>query len=170
MTELNDKTVIWTTFEHNEGRFHIAATAVGLCFISPYNESFEHLEAWVKARLPSYTLQQDDLALNPYIKELQEYLTGNREQFTVPLHFHGTAFQREVWKTLLKVPYGETISYTDVANRIQRPKAVRAVGNAIGANPILVVIPCHRVVTKNGKLGGFRGGIDMKKQLLELEA
>lgn len=92
------------------------------------------------------------------------------ETFTIPIDVYGTAFQLAVWNTVREIPYGETHSYSEIAERIQKPNAVRAVGTAVGANPLLITIPCHRVIGKNGKLTGFRGGLAMKKELLKLEA
>ena len=92
-------------------------------------------------------------------KELDQYFAGKLRKFTTRLAFNGTPFQNEVWKELTRIPYGETISYLDLANRINNPKAVRAVGMANGANPIAIIVPCHRVIGSNGSLTGFGGGI-----------
>lgn len=102
-------------------------------------------------------------------KELDEYFAGRLRKFSTPLAFEGTHFQNQVWKQLCRIPYGETISYLDLAKRIDNPKAVRAVGMANGANPIAIIVPCHRVIGSNGSLTGFGGGIPTKRALLELE-
>ena len=102
-------------------------------------------------------------------KELDRYFAGTLKKFSTKLAFNGTAFQNDVWKELTRIPYGETISYLDLANRIKNPKAVRAVGMANGANPIAIIVPCHRVIGSNGSLTGFGGGIPTKRALLELE-
>ncbi|MDO8678985.1 MAG: methylated-DNA--[protein]-cysteine S-methyltransferase [Acidobacteriota bacterium] len=102
-------------------------------------------------------------------KELDEYFAGRLKAFTIPLAFEGTPFQNQVWKELTRIPYGETISYLELANRIKNPKAVRAVGMANGANPIAIIVPCHRVIGSNGSLTGFGGGLPTKRALLELE-
>ena len=102
-------------------------------------------------------------------RQLDEYFAGRLRRFTTPLVFEGTAFQNQVWKELCRIPYGETISYLELANRIRNPKAVRAVGMANGANPIAIIVPCHRVIGSNGALTGFGGGIPTKRALLELE-
>jgi methylated-DNA-[protein]-cysteine S-methyltransferase len=102
-------------------------------------------------------------------KELDAYFAGRLKKFTTALAFNGTAFQNEVWKQLTRIPYGETISYMELANRINNPKAVRAVGMANGANPIAIIVPCHRVIGSNGSLTGFGGGLPNKRALLELE-
>ena len=102
-------------------------------------------------------------------RELDEYFAGRLKKFTTRLSFNGTPFQNEVWKQLTRIPYGETISYMELAQRIDNPKAVRAVGMANGANPIAIIVPCHRVIGSNGSLTGFGGGLPTKRALLELE-
>ena len=101
--------------------------------------------------------------------ELRRYLTGERVQFTCPLDLHGTAFQVEVWEELYRIPYGETRTYTEIAQAIGRPAAVRAVGAANGANPVAIIVPCHRVIGSNGTLTGYGGGLPTKAWLLLLE-
>jgi methylated-DNA-[protein]-cysteine S-methyltransferase len=101
--------------------------------------------------------------------QLREYFEGRRRSFTVPLAPQGTPFQLAVWNALLEVPYGDTVSYGQIAERIGKPSAVRAVGAANGANPIPVIIPCHRVIGSNGSLTGYGGGIERKQWLLALE-
>ena len=102
--------------------------------------------------------------------QLQQYFDGERYDFDLPLAPEGTLFQLEVWRALEEIPYGETISYLDVAKRIGKPAAVRAVGAANGANPIPIVIPCHRVIGHNGKLTGYGGGLEKKQYLLSMES
>lgn len=101
--------------------------------------------------------------------ELQEYLAGDRNAFTVPLMFAGTGFQQAIWRQIALVPHGETITYSDLANRVNVPDAVRAAGTATGQNPISIIIPCHRIVGKDGKMRGYAGGLDRKRALLDLE-
>ncbi|EMB50467.1 methylated-DNA--[protein]-cysteine S-methyltransferase [Vibrio mimicus] len=107
--------------------------------------------------------------LNKAIQQLDEYFAGQRTQFDLPLAARGTAFQQSVWHALCSIPYGEIWSYQQLAEAIGNPKAVRAVGLANGKNPISVIVPCHRVVGKNGKLTGYAGGLERKAFLLELE-
>jgi methylated-DNA-[protein]-cysteine S-methyltransferase len=107
--------------------------------------------------------------LKPIRKELDQYFAGRLKQFSTPVAFRGTQFQNTVWQELRRIPYGETISYLELAKRIKNPKAVRAVGLANGANPIAIVVPCHRVIGANGSLTGFGGGLPTKRALLELE-
>jgi methylated-DNA-[protein]-cysteine S-methyltransferase len=104
------------------------------------------------------------------IRQLAEYFSGERKTFTLELDPPGTEFQRSVWTELREIPYGETISYKQLAERISKPRAVRAVGAANGANPIPIIIPCHRVIGHDGGLTGFGGGLPLKKRLLELES
>jgi methylated-DNA-[protein]-cysteine S-methyltransferase len=103
------------------------------------------------------------------VTQLREYFAGRRVEFDLPLAPQGTQFQLAVWRELQRIPYGETISYGDLARRIGNPKASRAVGSANGANQIPIVIPCHRVIAAGGKLGGFGGGLPVKEALLALE-
>ncbi len=103
-------------------------------------------------------------------RQLREYFAGSRTDFDLPLAPQGTEFQRQVWRRLQEIPYGETISYGELARRVGNPKASRAVGAANGQNPIPIVIPCHRVIGANGKLTGFGGGLPTKEALLALEA
>lgn len=102
-------------------------------------------------------------------KQLGEYFAGKREVFDLPLSLHGTEFQQQVWQALVQLPYGRTTTYTDLSNSIGRPDAVRAVGTAIGRNPISIIVPCHRVLATDGSLAGFAGGLDRKTALLKLE-
>jgi methylated-DNA-[protein]-cysteine S-methyltransferase len=104
------------------------------------------------------------------IEQLHEYFAGERKTFSLTLMPEGTEFQKAVWSELQKIPYGETISYKELAERIGKPKAVRAVGAANGANPIPIIIPCHRVIGNDGSLTGFGGGLPLKKRLLKLES
>jgi methylated-DNA-[protein]-cysteine S-methyltransferase len=107
--------------------------------------------------------------LHAAAREFDEYIAGTRRQFDVPLHPSGTPFQLEVWGALLAIPYGETTSYADIARRIHRPRAVRAVGAANGANPLAIIVPCHRVIGSHGDLTGYGGGLPAKRWLLAHE-
>ncbi|MBS5322140.1 MAG: methylated-DNA--[protein]-cysteine S-methyltransferase [Lachnospiraceae bacterium] len=113
--------------------------------------------------------KENNPVIQQTIKELEEYFAGSRKVFTVPLDLRGTEFQKKVWEALREIPYGETRSYKEIAEKIGNPKASRAVGMANHRNPIGIVVPCHRVVGANGKLTGYAGGIPMKQALLELE-
>lgn len=102
--------------------------------------------------------------------QILEYLNGYRKEFSIPLNPKGTEFQNKVWKELLNIPYGETRSYKDIAISIGIKNGARAVGNANGKNPILIIIPCHRVISSDGSLGGYSSGLNLKKKFLELES
>lgn len=106
----------------------------------------------------------------PFLKrQLEAYFSGNLRDFNIPLHIEGTDFQRRVWKELQKIPYGQAISYLELARRLGDEKCIRAAARANGANPISIIIPCHRVIGSDGSLVGYGGGLDMKEYLLRLE-
>lgn len=120
-------------------------------------------------RAPDPAWQENANALREPMRQLHEYFAGKREDFDLPLAPRGTPFQQTVWKELCRIPYGQTISYGDLARRIGNPNASRAVGLANGSNPIPIIIPCHRVIGSNGKLTGYGGGLQIKEKLLALE-
>ncbi|WP_379126706.1 methylated-DNA--[protein]-cysteine S-methyltransferase [Paenibacillus sp. sgz500958] len=168
--DTNTKPVVyWTLIAFKEWTFYIAASEQGLCYVGPQDKPFSELADWVKFRLPGSSLERDDDRLEQASVELKEYLLGERRSFSVPLDLYGTPFQQSVWQALCDIPYGHTWSYSDVALHIHKPASVRAVGAAIGANPILITVPCHRVIGKNGAMTGYRGGLNMKIELLGLE-
>ncbi len=103
------------------------------------------------------------------IEQLDAYLAGELRRFELKLEFHGTPFQKRVWQALLHIPWGETRSYLEVAQAVNNPRGVRAVAQAIGRNPIGIIVPCHRVIGRNGRLTGFGGGLPMKERLLGIE-
>ncbi|MDN7626347.1 methylated-DNA--[protein]-cysteine S-methyltransferase [Burkholderia cenocepacia] len=118
--------------------------------------------------------EADALATSPIARqvaeEIAEYFTGARDTFSVPIHLRGTAFQRRVWQELLAIPFGELVSYGDITERVGLPMSgARAVGGAVGRNPVSIIVPCHRVVGASGSLTGYAGGIDRKRALLSLE-
>ncbi len=124
----------------------------------------------LKTNLKAEFVEGDSEILQLAAAQLDEYFTGQRQKFTVPLMFVGTDFQKTVWNELLNIPYGQTVSYGEIARRIGMPKSVRAVANANGANSISIFAPCHRVIGSDNSLTGYGGGIDAKRALLELEA
>ena len=113
--------------------------------------------------------EKNEKAFREAKAQLRAYFAGERKQFDLPLEMEGTEFQLSVWRELQRIPYGETISYLELARRIGNPKAVRAVGLANGQNPIPIIVPCHRVMGSDGSLTGFGGGMENKRKLLELE-
>lgn len=123
----------------------------------------------VKARFPEARLVPDPAAVGPALTQLEELLAGRRTRLEMDLDLRGTPFQKRVWQALLRVPWGTTCSYTDLARQSGKPRAVRAVANACGRNPVAIVVPCHRIVRSDGSLGGYGGGLDVKRKLLRLE-
>lgn len=160
--------IYWSEIVYNDWQFYLAATQRGVCYAS--SEPFDAFVKWIESRFPHGHLIQNHEKVNAYLNELLEYWEGNRDVFTLPLDLRGTPFQISVWEALCRIPFGETRTYSQIAEHIGKPKAVRAVGAAIGANPVLIMVPCHRVIGKNGALTGFRCGIKMKKRLLERES
>lgn len=161
--------IYYTILHWDDYDIYVAATAEGLCFICTGTEGKEELEQWKEKLFPERILVKDDVLMEKYTIEISSYLNGKTKNFTNPIHLRGTSFQKEVWNELRKVPYGEVRTYTDIAESLNRPEAIRAVANAIGKNPLLFIVPCHRVIRKDRNLSGFRAGVDVKKKLLQLE-
>lgn len=164
-----EQTANYVRINHDGWSFYIAATDKGLCFVGSQNESIDELKVWFEKNRPKAELAEDSARMAAYADQLVEYLIGERKSFDLPVDIIGTEFQNAVWTELKNIPFGEKKTYTDIAEKIGKPKSVRAVGSAIGKNPVMIVVPCHRVIAKSGKLAGFRGGIPMKERLLELE-
>lgn len=129
----------------------------------------EHAEWTEKVIREEYAVSEDVARCAAVVTQLEEYFAGKRQTFDLPLRPEGTAFQRSVWDALRNIPFGTTISYKQLAERIGNPAAVRAVGRANGSNPIPIIIPCHRVIGADGSLTGFGGGLPLKQYLLHLE-
>jgi methylated-DNA-[protein]-cysteine S-methyltransferase len=152
----------YTWFESPVGPLLLAGSRDGLNYVS-FSTSRHAVAVGLE-------WTEDRALFGEVIQQLREYFAGERKTFLLTLRPEGTDFQRAVWLELQKIPYGETISYKELAERIGKPKAVRAVGAANGANPIPIIIPCHRVIGNDGSLTGFGGGLQLKKRLLELES
>ena len=150
------------------GTVVVAATDKGICAVS-LRESDRDAEEFLHARFPRAEIARDDDALRPQLKAVQDRIAGRRLDDALPLDLHGTEFQQEVWNQLLRIPPGKTRSYLDVAQAINRPRATRAVAQACGANPVAVVVPCHRVVMSDGSIGGYSGLPGVKQALLAAE-
>ncbi|MFZ1136862.1 MAG: bifunctional DNA-binding transcriptional regulator/O6-methylguanine-DNA methyltransferase Ada [Candidatus Korobacteraceae bacterium] len=150
------------------GRVLVAATPRGLCAVR-FGESASELERELREEFSAAEVRRDDAALQPYVQPLLASLRGEDTTIDLPLDIRATAFQKRVWEALRTIPAGETRSYTDVARTIGNPKAVRAVARACASNPVAVVVPCHRVVSKSGESSGYRWGVERKKKLLEQE-
>lgn len=114
-------------------------------------------------------IKKETALIKKAYQQLSEYFVGTRQQFDLPLDLKGTQFQKECWQALQNIPYGQTRTYKEIAEAIGRPKAARAIGMANHVNPIMIIVPCHRVIGTNGKLTGYRGGLDVKEYLLDLE-
>ncbi len=160
------ETVYWTVADTTIGRLGVASTASGVCKVALPNEA-EGFLPWLERRFADV---REGAAPNAeVVRQLREYLAGERRQFGCPLDLRGTEFQRQVWQAVRAIPYGQTRSYGDVAQAIGRPQAVRAVGAANRANPVPIIVPCHRVVGADGSLTGYGGGLALKERLLRLE-
>jgi len=151
------------------GAMRLASTEAGLAYVELPHANGRGLDGWLRRCLPGARVE-DGVAPNcSATRQILEYLDGERTEFDLPLDPRGTAFQCRVWTALAEIPYGETISYADIARRVERPRAVRAVGAANGANPLSLVVPCHRVIASDGHLGGYGGGLPLKARLLAME-
>ena len=150
------------------GRMLIAATDKGICAIQ-FADSEEQLQQGLMREFPFATRRRDDAAMAEWRVNLTRLMEGREASPSLPLDIRATAFQRRVWEALQRIPRGETRSYSAVAKKIGMPRATRAVARACATNPVAVAIPCHRVIREDGKLGGYRWGIDRKEQLLALE-
>jgi methylated-DNA-[protein]-cysteine S-methyltransferase len=146
---------------HSDGvSLHVVASDAGIRRI----DFGVHTAVQDCRRTPAHPLVAEAL------RQLRAYLAGELRDFNLPLDMAGTPFQNKVWRALLEIPYGQTRSYAQVARTVGNPKAVRAVGTANGSNPVPIVVPCHRVINTGGKLGGYGGGLPLKRLLLDLES
>jgi len=158
----------FTTGASPLGSVLVASTDRGICAVS-VRQSDEGAEEYLRARFPNSEIERDDAKLERALDIVQQRIAGHKLDDVLPLDLQGTDFQREVWSQLLSIPAGSTRSYLDVAQAINRPKATRAVAQACGANPVAVVVPCHRVVMTDGSIGGYSGLPGVKKALLAAE-
>lgn len=162
-----DTSIVQTRFQSPLGTMIVAATRQGLAGV--WFEGQRHLPPQL-SEPAVWPTQPDHPVLKKTIQQLTEYFAGRRTGFDVPLDLAcGTAFQQSVWQALLAIPQGGTASYGEVSVRIGQPAAVRAVGAAVGRNPVSIIVPCHRVLGANGSLTGYAGGLDRKTALLRLE-
>jgi methylated-DNA-[protein]-cysteine S-methyltransferase len=151
--------------------FTTIETPIGPLLLSADDSGLRHLDfaSGKRSARPDPSWQENPAALKEVVRQLRAYFAGDLQAFDLPLAPQGTAFQQKVWRKLRGIPYGETISYGELARRIGNPNASRAVGLANGSNPISIIIPCHRVIGSNGKLTGYGGGLPIKEKLLALE-
>lgn len=159
------------TIKDLEADLIVASTSQGLCWLgfSRSDEEELSLRSWVSRWFSKVFLVRRREPNSEVLAQIREYFAGKRKEFTITLHQVGTPFQLSVWQELQRIPYGETRSYGDIAAKLENLKGQRAVGMANHNNPIGLLVPCHRVIGKNGKLTGYAGGLDIKQRLLELE-
>jgi O-6-methylguanine DNA methyltransferase len=162
-------TVATAEIETPIGTLRLASTDDGLAFLGLPSASGFGFAGFLKHLGPGARAREAFAPNRAAAQQVAEYLAGKRRAFELPLDLRGTPFQQRVWRELLRIPYGETRTYADVARAIGSPAATRAVGLANGANPVALVVPCHRVVAAGGKLGGYGGGLPLKRRLLAME-
>ncbi|MBS3783426.1 MAG: methylated-DNA--[protein]-cysteine S-methyltransferase [Anaerolineae bacterium] len=160
--------IAYARLESQIGTVWVASTEAGLCKVSLGGRSGAFF-SWLSQHMGSLEPQEEPEAMAFAVSQLREYFSGSRQAFDLPLDVRGTAFQRSVWSQVVRIPYGTTATYGDIAQLVGKPKASRAVGGAVGANPLPIVIPCHRVIGAEGILTGFGAGLDTKEMLLRLE-
>jgi AraC family transcriptional regulator of adaptative response/methylated-DNA-[protein]-cysteine methyltransferase len=159
------ETIRWGVAQTDLGPLLVAATERGICRVA-----FEADEAGLRARFPNAAIERGGAALDALLADAVAFVTEPGRAMTLPLDVRGTAFQQAVWRELARIPPGETLSYAALAARAGNPNAVRAVGSACGANPVALLIPCHRALRADGSLGGYAWGLPIKQRLLEREA
>jgi len=152
------------------GRLRTVSSSRGLVYVELPNASGRGLAGWMTSNAPGSKLLEGYAPNRAAAMQLIDFAEGKRKRFEISLDLRGTAFQLAVYDEVARVGFGQTATYSEIANRIDRPKAVRAVGAANGANPLPLVIPCHRIVGASGKLQGYAGGLEMKAKLLALES
>ncbi|MHB1420642.1 MAG: methylated-DNA--[protein]-cysteine S-methyltransferase [Bacillota bacterium] len=161
--------VYWCRRETSIGSLTVAASERGVCLLALPNEDVEVALNWLRSRFSADNIEERPQGLEEIFDQIDTYLEGNLKDFQLELDLRGTPFQIRIWKQLLDIPYGNTVTYASVAREVGNASGVRATGGAIGANPVALVVPCHRVIGSNGTLTGFGGGLPLKRHLLELE-
>ncbi|MEH1893515.1 MAG: bifunctional DNA-binding transcriptional regulator/O6-methylguanine-DNA methyltransferase Ada [Nostoc sp.] len=151
------------------GYLLVATTEKGICAVKLGDEA-DKLEHTLIKEFHQAQIMRDDQTHKEWIQAILDFIAGGKAHLDLPLDVRGTAFQKQVWQALQKIPYGQTRTYTDIARDIAKPQAVRAVGNACGANPIALIVPCHRVLRSDGSVGGYHWGIERKQKLLIQES
>lgn len=165
------KKIYYDVVDYGKYHFLVSASEKGLIYLDVATGELANLLAYLKKAKEPFELVADEKKLLIYTEQLHAYFKGQRQTFDLPLDLtgYGTVFQQAVWQELLKIPFGQESSYSQLATAIGRPKATRAVGSAVGKNPIAIIVPCHRVLRKNNSIGGYAGGLPLKYQLLALE-
>lgn len=163
-------TLFYTTMNTTMGPLTLVKTEKGLCALESGQIEDLTERSWFQRTFKDTEVIYDKHSFEQEFKELNAYLDGELQRFTFSVDLIGTPFQQSVWQVLQSIPYGQSISYGEVARMIgKRPTVAQAVGQAIGQNPVMIVVPCHRVLSQSGELTGYRGGTPMKKALLDLE-
>jgi AraC family transcriptional regulator, regulatory protein of adaptative response / methylated-DNA-[protein]-cysteine methyltransferase len=161
--------IVYAVTDSPLGRLLVASTPKGICKISLGEDDQKLVEA-LYAEFPKALISADSKTLRMAVQAILDYLSQRSTRIKLPLDLQATAFQMRVWRELQRIPFGKTLTYEEVAQRLEQPTAVRAVARACATNPVALVVPCHRVVRKDGSLGGYRWGLDRKRKLLEAEA
>jgi O-6-methylguanine DNA methyltransferase len=162
-------TIYTAQFDSPIGELRVATSEAGLAYVALPRANGSGLAGWHRRHASEETLREGYEANRRAIAQITEFLEGKRKVFELDLDARGTEFQRAVWTVVAAIPYGASLTYAEVARRIDRPTAVRAVGAANGANPLSLVVPCHRVLASNGHLHGYAGGLELKARLLAME-
>ena len=165
------ETLYWSSTPSPCGTCVVMATNAGVCWTGTPGTSADEGFAWLRRKMTfQAVIEGEEIApLQQAMDELRRYFAGVALQFSCPLDLHGTPFQIAVWQAMFRIPYGETYTYGELAQTIGHPSAARAVGAAGGANPVAIIVPCHRVIGSNGSLVGYGGGLPTKKWLLAME-
>lgn len=165
------ETIYYDDLQFDNYEFLIAISEKGLVYLDIVSKELDNVTAFFAKYKEEVTLVHNPQKVAPYKTKLAQYLKGQRQIFEMPVDFgkRGTAFQQAVWQELLRVPFGESSSYSLLAETVGRPQATRAVGTAVGKNPIPIIVPCHRILRKDGGIGGYAGGLPLKYRLLEIE-
>lgn len=163
------ETLSASRFETPIGPLRVVCSDKGLAYVELPHQNGRGLAGWMKVHAPAAKLVDRRASNDAVVDQILEYVEGRRRAFEIDLDLRASPFQRAVYARVAAIPYGETLAYCDIAEAMGQPKAVRAVGAANGANPIPLVIPCHRVIARGGALQGYAGGLELKARLLVME-
>jgi O-6-methylguanine DNA methyltransferase len=162
--------LVYDRFDTPVGQLTVIKSPQGICYIGLPNTSLTEAEKWVKRHYPGEVMKPAAAPFETERQQLLEYTRGQRQEFTFPIDHRNTAAALEFLEEVRKIPFGRTATYGEIARRAGRPQAARAVGRAMAANPLPLVLPCHRVIGADGSITGYGGGIPLKKQLLKMES
>ena len=161
--------IYYTAMDSPLGPIYLGQHPDGLCALSLGEEAELKFFGYLEKQYPDAQIKSSDHKLHRAVDQLTQYLKAERNDFDLKLFLKGTEFQKQVWAALEKIPYGSTLSYGDLAIRLNSPGGMRAVGAANGQNPLPIILPCHRVIAADGSLGGYTGGVAIKRKLLDME-